>query len=282
LSSAVGWSEKFDMLNDLGSAYHFLREYEHAFNVWQQALPFAEKIKEKFGESDRLYIIITNLVISYRIKKDYSTISQLLKRVEPDFQDFNPRWAGILCFSQALMASNMGDDALARQKLMESLDHFKETLDDALIGKGIHNIAYHNYLTRDFSSAKELYERAIQQLTNHTIPRLISMVDLVKTLLILNEKETALKLIQCAFAIEELSNDPDLEAKFHVLHSVATNEPGHAELVLSFENIDQKVRLIACKFLLNFYTQRDDAESVLRYHKYAESVYNSSSEWREL
>lgn len=283
LSIAVGWTEKFDVLNDLGSAYFFLNDYEEAHRYWSQALPYAEKIRDKFGEAERLYIITTNLVISYRMKKDYSTVSQLLKRVEQNFADFSPRHAGMLCFSQAIMASNMGDDHYANQKLVESLEHFKATLDDLLIGKGLHNLAYHKFLTKDFDSAKDLYDQAIRTLIKHPVPRLISMVDCIKVLIIKKETEAALRMVQWALKSADLDTEPELKAKFELLLSVVTNDPGYAERLVLSERTNKRVLLIACKFLLRYYGERDDAHSVLRYYKIAESIDESASiEWEEL
>ncbi|PWK13477.1 tetratricopeptide repeat protein [Tumebacillus permanentifrigoris] len=280
---ALGWTEKFDILNDLGSAYYYMDKFPQAHQAWLEALPLAEKIRDTFSETDRLYMVTNNLILTYTQKQDFSALTYLLDKVETAFTFSNPKRAGLLATSSAIIATEMGDYEKAQQKWQEAFEQFERTNDQSLIGKGYHNLAYYEFRVGNFAESHRLFAKALHALTPDPIPHLIAIGDYLKTLIKLKETDTALHMIAVARSIRELESLPDLQAKFHILESVATGNPQLAESVLQITEAGPHLKLMACKWIMHHLSHQGDADKLLRYYKKAEQFdKNVVTHWEEL
>lgn len=277
LESAIGWTEKFNLHNDLGSAYYFLKNFEEAHAHWLEAYSYAEKIHEKFCEPDLLYKVTCNLLISYTDRSEFQALDLFLNKVQPEFRDSNPKRAGTLALSQGMIARNIKDVRKARMKFQESLEHFRKTKDQYLIGIGLHNLAYDFYLGHDYQNAKLLFEESIHTLTPYEISKSVSILDYVKTLIKLKYLREAREWIQPTIETLEHFDEPNLLAKFYIVDSLASHDPLRCEKVFELSNVNTQVQLVACKLLMSHYSRMDDPENVMRYYKLAETIDSSAT-----
>ncbi|MFN7140878.1 MAG: hypothetical protein ACK4UN_16200, partial [Limisphaerales bacterium] len=155
VQTAIGYTEKFAILNRLGAVYYYRKQYKKSRETWLEALSHAQRIAENYQEMEPLCKVTSNLISAYNALKDYAGLARLLDQMEPELYEFDPEYAGTLCLSFAITAYNVGNLELVREKLGQSLSYYRKTESSVLIGKGIHNIAYHEYLIGNHFVAKE-------------------------------------------------------------------------------------------------------------------------------
>ncbi|PWK09008.1 helix-turn-helix domain-containing protein [Tumebacillus permanentifrigoris] len=281
LSNAVGYTERFEILNYLGKIHYHLKHYMDSHKAWVEALPHAERIVDVFQDMEPLKKITGNLISSFTKIKDYSGMAVFLQKVHSSFHDsvynLEHEFMGTLCLSYAITAYNLGDKMMVQQKLEKSLEYYIYTGDTVLIGKGQHNIAYHNFLEGKFHQSKSLFEKDLQTLDYLLEPKLIARKDYIKVLLKLNERALAFRLIEDSLVEVEKIQAPQLKAKLLLLRAVAKNDLKSAEGVLLVEDAgDEQIRL-AFKFIMDYYSQINDDKALMKYYKIAGEYLNKSA-----
>lgn len=242
---AIGMTEKYETLNNLGKAYFAIAEYPEAHDCWQQAYNYAKQIHDKYGNSDPLYTISCNLMLSFSVRKEFSNLSEILTTVEPVFEGV-PDKMGAICFSKAMVNENLGDLDKARENIYKSLAYYLKTDRKNDIGRAELNVGYFEYKQRNYQEAKRYLGGAIVHLSGDTYYELIGIKEYVKTLLKIGETDKA------AHWIEQIKNRldeyPDLKAKFLILQSVATQDISHAESVFHLPSVSKTVQRLTAKF----------------------------------
>ena len=283
LKVAIGWSEKFDCHNDLGSAYYYLGQVEKAHEHYLEALNYAEKIRDKFHDIDRLYMAMSNLLITYRLKKEFITLDHLLNKLEPSFVISNPKRAGAIAYHRAVLAEQRRDFDEAEKKWSESLQHYEKTESDELIGRGFQNLAYFLFKMSRHLESRNMFARAIKLLTPYPRYLQICLVNCTKNLIKLQEYESALKMIESVRSLKDFKPDSNTQAQLYVLQAVAEKSPLTAEKALEVKGISDKTKLVACLMLMDYCRTIGDGESMMRYHGNVSKILNSTlPNWEEV
>jgi len=267
LQAAVGYSERFDVLNDAASIHHLLEQYDLAHKLWMQALPCAEKVLEMFGDKDRLYVATNNLIVSYTHRRDYASLHAMLDKVNAEFFENRPCRAGSLAYAQAISAYETGDTEQYRAKMYESWAFFLKSSSDLQKGKAYHNIAYMEYRLGNYQKALEHYPKAVELLEGYDQFCYLSQKELVKTLLQTGHRPEALEIVRKAVSELERSNLDNLLAKFLFLQSIILEEPSGAERILGLVGDDVSLLNEVYDFLLRHYSKQGNEKKVMLYYK---------------
>jgi tetratricopeptide (TPR) repeat protein len=277
---ARGCSERCRTLNDVGRAYFYLEQYDKAHEYWLEAKFHAETILKKYGDSEKLYTVLRNLLISFDRRKEYSHALDIINQVEEVFRS-NPERSGVIAHAYAMIAFNRGDMDKYREKMYESLDCFSQTDNKLLIGKATHNVACIEYQFGNYEKSKELFEQAFVLLQDEPEIILYTVKDFAKTLLDLNLNQQVISMIEDYLPIAESRKKADLQAKLLILLSTAKNNAEHAEKALSIVDASIATKLFACRYLLNYYVNANDVDSVIQYYKIEQSLRGSSNIYKE-
>lgn len=267
---AVGCTERYIVTNELGKAYHALRMYNESHAEWLEAREYAQRIVDKYQDTEPLYNVMNNLVLSFTEQKDIFGLSALVGQLKQVFTPY-PKRLGTLYYSTASTAFFMGNYREARDNYLLALAQFELHGDSIYIGKSEHNVGFAEYKLENYRRAKEHFERAIEKLSEYDEQKLISMKDYIKTLLKLGQKQRAAENISSALQQLELLDLPLRKAQFLLLHAIVHEDLSAAEQVLAAEGIPVSLKLTACKFLMDFYKCIGDAENLMRYYVIADS-----------
>lgn len=283
LKVALGWSEKFDYRNDLGSVYFYLGHVEEAHAHYLEAFSYAEKIRDKFHETDRLFMAMSNLLITYRLKKEFISLDHMLNKIEPSFAISNPKRAGAIAYHRAVLAQQRRDFDEAEKKWSESLQHYEKTNNTELIGRGLHNLAHFLFKVGRHNESRELFSQAVKLLTPYPKYLQICLVSCIKNLIKLREYENALKIIESVRNMKDFNPDSNVQAQLYILQAVAEQNPMTAEKALEVRGITEETKLITCLMLMDDCQTIGDAERLVRYYRKVSKILNNSlPSWEEL
>jgi tetratricopeptide (TPR) repeat protein len=261
-SVSLGITEKCDSSLNLARAIYALGDYDRSHDLLLDAYQLAERLYEKHGETDLLYEVLSKLMTTYAIRKEFSALSEVLTKVEKVFES-SPEKQGAICFSQAMIAEHFQDVEQTRELLVKSLEFFVLTDKKNDIGRAEMSVGYFEFKQRNYLTAKQYLQRAVRNLENDVLFRFISVKELVKVLLMTGETSDAIQLLEKR--IPELTHHPDLQSKFAIMLSIATGDPHHAESVLTAKGVGDKVLQITCKFLTKHYLKLGDVEAAMKY-----------------
>ncbi|MFD2169943.1 hypothetical protein [Tumebacillus lipolyticus] len=268
---AVGITERCISLNNLGSAYFIGLKYDEAHDAWLQAYQYANEIKERYNDSEYLFDVAKNIMISFSVRKEYAHLSSILSELEPLFES-KPERSGALCYSYAMIEYQKGNKESAKQKLYQSLEYYRMTGDEKNIGQAEQNIGYIEYATANYEKAKIFFEKALQKLVQYRYWYLVTVKDYIKTLIMLGEHERATELIMQSMKEVQSLGHLDLEGRMLLLLSRVSNIPEHASDVVKEGKYGLQVQLLGCKFLIKFYKENYDSLMFMKYYEIAEKL----------
>lgn len=268
LSSAIGMSERCDALNDLARAYFDLGEVELAHSRWTEAYELAQKIYSKYNDSSKLNILMSKLIISYTARKEFSSLTKVLEQIEGVFAS-NPAKLGSIYYSKAMIAENLGDRQRVKEYLYKSLEFLQMTEVQNQIGRAKLNVGFYEYKSKNYQIAKNLLEESIADLGKDKV-RYIAIKEYVKCLLKVGDTTNAIEMIENS--LEYVIDQPILNAKYKLLLCIAKNDPTLALRLVDDQKIGIKVQNLACKFLMKYYSQIGDSESLMKYYSKAEEL----------
>jgi tetratricopeptide (TPR) repeat protein len=272
---ALGVTERCEAGNSLARAYFALGMYEQAHGVWLGAYELSQEIYQQYGTTDRLYNILSNLMISYTIRKEYSHLAEILQEIEPVFQE-QPNKLGAICYSKAMIAEQAGNKDQAKLHLYQSLDHFQVTGDLNDIGRAELNVGYFEFKSKNYETAKKLLEHAIEKLQDDIGILLIAIKAYIQILFKLGEHERANQLLDGYF--QQTEEYPEVRAKFCLLRAIANQDEQSAKEVFMIPNAGQRLHYLACEFLVNRYMEVGDLKSARNYYKKAQSYSDTESD----
>ena len=273
---AVGCTERFFVSDAIGKAYYLSMRFEDAHEAWLEAKHYAEMITHRYGNTDHLYRVMHNLVLSFSERKDFAGLKELVQKLNPVFEGF-PRRLATLYYSTAAAALHVGNYIEARENFLRSLERMQEFGRVTDIAIAEHNVAHTEYMLGNYEIAKSYHERVISKLDNLEEFLLIAYKDYTKTLLKLGEVEQARSIVlKCLLKVERL-NLPLRRAQFLMLHAIVNEDPNSAEQVLLYEEIPNDLKRLACRFLMNYFMRIGDAVNLMRYYGIAESYRDDVS-----
>lgn len=265
-SIALGATELCESLTNVGRVQFEMREYDKAHQSYLRAFEYAEKIHKAYGDNHHLHLVTSLLMLSFTTRKDYSKIEETLDVVEKAFA-YDPVKMGFVHYTRMKWYEHMEKLSDARRHSYTALEYFEQTYDKDQIGKAYINVAHYEYQLGNFQKSAELLSQAITVLDGYDYPLLIAVKEYVKSLLRLGDACAADEIIQ---KYSPLASDyPDLQGKIQVMYSMATQDPSYSESVCQDLKVSPSIWYLACKQLMNFYSLKDDAESVMLYYKKA-------------
>lgn len=274
-SVSIGVTEKCDTSLLLARSVYAFGDYDKAHRLLLESYSLAERIFEKYGETDRLYEILSKLMTTYAIRKEFSTLSDVLLKVEKVFEK-SPDKQGAICFTKAMIAEHYNDVEQTRELLYRSLDCFETSGKKNDIGRAEMSVGYFEFKQRNYEVAKKYLRRAVVNLADDVFFRYRSVKELVKALILTNETSEAIHLLQEARA--NLNDQPDMRAKFAIMLSVATEDASYAESIIENKSVNEKILHLACKFLTKHFMKLGDAEAAMKYSIIADRYALSPSE----
>ncbi|PWK08472.1 helix-turn-helix domain-containing protein [Tumebacillus permanentifrigoris] len=275
---ALGLTERCVYLLYLGQAQFYLQQYDEAHKSWLSAMEYAERVNNEYDDSTLLYHLTSFLLISFTIRKEYTSIQQTLDVVEGAFAA-DPMKMGYANYARMKWHEHRGNIDKAKEYSYTALGDFQQTNDNSQIGKAHINVAHFEYLTGNYQKSKDMLLLAMKYLKPYDYFYLLAVKDYVKVLLQLNENELASQVI---LANSDLANEyPDFKGMFQVMFSVAQDDPSFAISVSEDLNMSQWIRNIACKSLMDYYTSKGDAVSLMRYYEQVRTLSTKKNEFFE-
>lgn len=272
---ALGVSEKSKSFNQLGRAYYYLHRYQEAHDAWLLAYGHAKKLADKtISEKEPLFNVITNLMISYSNRKEYSELSKILNDIESFFIS-DPKRKGIINYSLAKISEQKGETEKASQYYYASLNAYRETEAPFFISKALHNTACFEFRCGNFATSKDLFEQALPDLSDHTFHRFVCTKEYCKTLISLGENKHAAELIASSLRKIGSKEMQHLHDQFTLMLSLANDNPEHAEQLLDRE-CDPGIKQLAYRLLMDLYDKRGDSYSLMKYYRMAKDIGFSS------
>lgn len=268
-----GGTERGSNLLRLGRIQYFLQQYDEAHHSFQSALKYAEIINEQFGEAYLLHRSTGLLMLTHTIRKEYSNVEHMIQLMETVFH-LNPEKMGYVYYTRMKWNEHKGNIRLAKENAYTALDWFKQTCDMEQIGKAMINVAHFEYCTKNYEESARVLNSAIKILEPFDFSLLFAVKEYTKTLLRLGDAVAAIKLIE---EYSYLANDyPDLRGKIQIMYTHAKNDPQYAARISEDPSISAGVRSLACKNLMQFFSLKDDASSVMFYYKKGRMISNKS------
>ncbi|TCP55809.1 hypothetical protein EV586_103464 [Tumebacillus sp. BK434] len=272
---AIGVTERCEALNHLGNAYYDLQKYEEAHASWLLAYHEATEIKERYKETEFLFNVTKNLMISFAARKEYTHLSNIISELEPIF-DLQPEYSGALCYSYAMIEYEKGNIEATKQRLYQSLEYYIQTGDRINIGIAERNVGFIEFVTSNYEKSKEYFELALPKLEKYDYSYWVTVKDYSKTLIKLGILEHAKQQITTALEIAGTSGLLELEGKLMLLLGRIDHTPEHAKKVVSNCAYGSKVRDLGCKYLMEYYKRAGEAELFMKYHELSESIRGDS------
>lgn len=278
LPRALGYTEHFTILNYIGAAYHQLDHHEQAHNTWLQALPYAEKIKALLDDSECLYKITFNLIISHSERKDYLKLALLLEGLEPLLSTDDPKRYGDILFYQARLAFDRGDTELYREKMYKSAELYRMVDSKRLHFVADINIACAEYKVGNYHKAEDLFSTTVETTPSHLKDLVYAArKTYVQTLLKVKKRTKANLLIDQSLHELENLNLPRIQARFLLLRAYSRMDAESAQRVLSIEGLDDSLYLLACKCLMEHCKTIEDHGGFIEYHEMAKKYSKEKS-----
>lgn len=269
LDVSIGYTERFYILNYLGAAHHQLNQHEKAHNIWMQALPYAEKISAMFDDTEELYKITSNLILSHTVRKDVLRLALLLEQVEPGFANSDPKRAGYIMYYRARLALDHGDLELFLNQMYRVDELYQMTGDVRLQDTGKNNIAFAEYLAGNLHKAEALYVQIVESPSQFNDLKYLARKGYGQTLLKVKKRTAANVLIEKSLHELEQLDLPDLQAHFLLLRAYSQNDMESAKRVLDLQDVEEDFYFLAYKCLMEHCERVQDSEGFLKYHQLA-------------
>ncbi|TCP59120.1 hypothetical protein EV586_101336 [Tumebacillus sp. BK434] len=261
---SLGQTERCVSLLYLGQAQFYLQQYDDAHSSWMSAMEYAERVSKEFGDSTILYHLTSFLLISFTIRKEYTSIQQTLDVVEGVFAE-DPMKMGYASYARMKWHEHRGNIEKAKEYSYIALDYFHQTNDISQIGKAQINVAHFEYLVGNYQKSKETLSFAMSSLKSYDYFYLLAVKDYIKVLLQLSENDAAVQAIEAN--VSRATEYPDFMGMFQIMKSVALDDPQYAIDVSGDLKLSDNIRGVAYKCLMEHYASKGDAESLMRYYE---------------
>lgn len=277
VSVAVGRTERCNAFLSAGQVALKRGQYEKAHETWSKAYVLALQLKDKYDESEPAELLVQNLLLSCTVRKDYPNAQRLIDEITPTLTE-QPHTLGAYNYTLAMIARHNGELELTRDKLYESLANFQLSGNRRQIGMAEHNVAYIEYLLTKYDQSIKYFEKALLTLDPYLEDKIYAMKDFAKVFLKQNKVGQALRIISSAIEQMESVTNRSLLAKLYLLKSIADDQVEGAHLVLNMDGVENELKRIACKILMDRFRRTGDAVSFLHYYEIERGLTLNSCE----
>ncbi|MBL0388065.1 tetratricopeptide repeat protein [Tumebacillus sp. ITR2] len=276
---SLGATERADAYCLLGRAYYAAGKLEEAHEAFLKSYRLYEPVFELYQDSERMYRFTHNLSITYTVRKEYSGLADLLKRVE-SFSWDDPVKAGSTFFASAVAQYELGQLDDAKRLFQKSLTAYRETDNREYIGRGYYNLGRVQYLTGELQAADSSLESALHELAADSPFRIKAVEMLIKARIHLGELESAMRLIQ--EHEPELHKRPQVLAYLYLLHAYKSEDLKALGDVLAMEIVEREWKASGYKYLMKHYSEHGDSLAVMTYFQYYLQTDQDSSSFEDL
>ncbi|ARU59962.1 hypothetical protein CBW65_01965 [Tumebacillus avium] len=266
---AIGITERGKSLNDLGRAFYYLKKYDEAYSVWKECYLYAKQLSEQYRDSNLLMRVVSNLMLTYTVRKEYSNLAEMITQIEPALSN-DPARAAFINYSLALIAENQGNSDEARTKYQKSLEYYSIWDSKNDLARAWHNTATFEYRQSNFEVAERYFEMALPLLLPKAQDALVCIKEYSKALIKLGKYDKADQLLHQGLTLQgdERFGSPNIyRAKLQILLSIIKNDPTYAKAVLNMDNVNDKTKSFAARFLFDFYESKDDSSQAIHYYR---------------
>lgn len=273
---AMGDTERGYAYNNMGRAQFLLQQYEEAHKSWKMAYTFAQKISKSFDDSRLLKIVAANFMMACARLRDYSGANEMLQFVEEISTD-NPRVLGVVAYSRMVMYGDRGDLDQAKKFAYQSLEHFSKANDPKQIGHGHINAARTEYLLGNYAASAEMLSKALEIVfhIDHILVRVVK--DYVRSLMKLRDYKTAAQIVEKYES--NTKKFPEYWNKIQIMQSVLKDDPTYEDNIANDLQASTEARALACQCLFEYYANRGDSHSALRYYELKRKNLRDNSEF---
>jgi tetratricopeptide (TPR) repeat protein len=274
---AIGYTERSVAANNIGTAYYHLRDFDQAVESFEKALPEAKFIMDKYGDAEVFWWLTANILNVRTSKKDYQGVQDVLLVAETFFNE-DPRTLAIICYDWAMLLEEWKDDHEgARNKHYQSLANYEQIGNPLSIGRSKHHIALFEYRQNKYDKAIELFHSALEifRQQDHLYMRVIIGRDYGRALLRMERHQTAAEIISESLAQIADEEYTDLAAQLYLLLAIATDEPQHADQIITESLGSISIQKIAGKFLVEYEERRGDEVAKKQAEQRLEQMWGS-------
>ncbi|KEO81644.1 helix-turn-helix domain-containing protein [Tumebacillus flagellatus] len=278
---ALGFTEKFVLLNNFGAIHYREKNYILAIATWSDALTLAEKIYSLFGECEPLYMAVSNLTLAYAEVNDFYNVAKLLSSIESRFNNLPARFSAAVAYSLAINAKRLGDEETYEAKMYEQYDFYQQVGGERVLAVALHNVAYMLYSIGKLMESVEKFEELYSFLTEHPTVRkseygFIMLKDYAKALVRAGRKQEGIQLIHRLLNEVEGRLFHKVKGKLMLLDAIYSKNSERAKEVLELKEALTEHKLMAIQILMKESAKANDAESLMRYYEIGDAIQPSS------
>lgn len=265
-SIALGKIERLKALTKLGRAYYLGQRYEDAHDVWVEAFAIASS---DGVDEEALFDATINLIESYFSKGNFEKVLCVLNDIEVKYiHDYEKM--GYIYQYRGLCCVKKNELEEAKKKFLESYKWFSQAGIKIMIGRVQHNLANIEYDLENFERSKIWFLESINNLQEDTLlMQSIVEKDLARTLICLDENDTAISLIENRISILQDYRHvyPSLIGKLLLMKSDICRDVGSALDIFQLNQCSREILCNAADLLTDLFFEQKDYDSAKKYYK---------------
>jgi tetratricopeptide (TPR) repeat protein len=271
LPKAIGRTERCKILLQLGWAYFERKMFEESLLATQEAHTLALEINQKYQENELKYRTLRNLMISYIEIKDHKKVIDVSNQVENEFDGQHIVLAE-LYYSRARVAEALGNLEEAVRFSQKSYENCVLSEQRIMVGRALINLSHFAYKMGNYLASQTYLEQSFAYLDTDYQAKLIATKELIKARIKLGNHSLAEREILVTLQDENLIPYSDLEGKLQILFSEAQQVIEHAGKVANEKKYSDKVRYLACSYLIRFGHETGDSQLFMKYYQLSNTI----------
>ncbi|MGZ4123494.1 MAG: helix-turn-helix domain-containing protein [Tumebacillaceae bacterium] len=266
---AIGYSEHCYSKNLLAYVIAMNGDDERGIKLYQEVLPIAQLIIDKFGDDTVFWLLMVNLSTAQSLNKDYQELGVTLKLCER-YQTDDLRFPVMVSANYARYFEFwVGDLERARAK-------YEQAIDSANISGNHQSIGIMNYLLGTFEYRQGNYERAYElfmatwgalQQQDAPVNRLYINIDYTRLLLRLGKIAETIDCLTEALRVDHTryEEDPMSKAQVLLLLAIAKEDPAEAERIIDSGIGSSSIRKLADRCIIELYDKSGEHTRKMNY-----------------
>ncbi|MGZ4123252.1 MAG: tetratricopeptide repeat protein, partial [Tumebacillaceae bacterium] len=219
VSVAIGYTERGITFNLLLNAHGWSWELDEVIKIYKKALPIAELIIDKFGDSTVFWYLTLNLSNAQHANKDYKGFEETLTMCKSYHTD-DIRVLGVLtCQWARLFEFQYGDLEGAQEKYYQALSYSTQTGNPNSIGNMSYHVGNFEYRQGRHEKACELFTTTLKNLRDqvHHYSRLNFDRDYAKVLIRMQRTSEASEFLSESLQIYQTRYEQEPASKAQAL-----------------------------------------------------------------
>ncbi|TCP59022.1 hypothetical protein EV586_101221 [Tumebacillus sp. BK434] len=250
-AQAQGASEKASALLDIGYLLFFSDRFQEAEETLLTANHLIQSIVLLPADDRLIFSVLVNFSAVYIYSKQYPKARLALESLRKISMS-SPQRESDYHHLYAMYKQALNELAEAKESLYKTIELLQGQEREETLGRALCDVAYIEYADLNYRAAKDMLRRSLQHLQSSSF-RLMTIKDMVKVHIKLQEHREAERLIRQTLQGEEIKSNREMEARLLILLSRVQGVPYHAEAVAGNSKYPKNVRFLAGRFLRIFY-----------------------------